>query len=336
MAEIDLSTQFMGYTLKNPIIAGASSLTSRMESIKKLEESGVGALVVKSLFEEQIKLEEYRMEGELHKNDDLHPEMITVFPELKHAGPDEHLGWVRKTKEELSIPVIGSLNAVNKDIWVDYAKQLAETGIDMLELNIYELDTSVDRSAESIEKEQVEAVEAVVKSLDIPVAVKIAPYYSSPLNFIKRLSEAGARGLVLFNRLFQPSINHQKEENEYSLNLSGANAYRLPLRFAGLLHDRIDADVCASGGINSADTIIKTMLAGAPAVQMVSALYAQSMVVVPKILGEIKEWMSSKEYYSTSDFIGKLSYKNNPNPELYTRAQYARALLHPEQYIRFE
>jgi dihydroorotate dehydrogenase (fumarate) len=326
----------MGYTLRNPIIAGASSLTSRMESIRKLEESGVGALVVKSLFEEQIKLEEYRLEGELHKNDDLHPEMITVFPDLKHAGPDEHLGWVRQAKEELTIPVIGSLNAVNKDMWVDYAKKLAETGIDMLELNIYELDTSLDRSAESIEKEQVEAVKAVVQSLDIPVSVKIAPYYSSPLNFIKRLSDAGASGLVLFNRLFQPSINHQREENDYSLNLSGANAYRLPLRFAGLLHGRMDADVCVSGGINSADTIIKSMLAGAPAVQMVSALYSQSMVIVPKILGEMKEWMSSKGYSSTDEFIGKLSYKNNPNPELYTRAQYARALLHPEQYIRLE
>jgi dihydroorotate dehydrogenase (fumarate) len=336
MAEVDLSTQYMGQTLKNPIIAGASSLTSRMESIRKLEESGVGALVVKSLFEEQIKLEEYRLANELHKDDNLHPEMLTVFPDLKHAGPEEHLSWVRKTKEELSIPVIGSLNAVNKDMWVDYAKQLAQTGIDMLELNIYELDTNIDRSAESIEKEQVEAVEEVVKNLDIPIAVKIAPYYTSPLNFIRRLSDAGASGLVLFNRLFQPSINHHREENDYSLNLSGANAYRVPLRFAGLLHGRIDADVCASGGINSADTVIKTMLAGASAVQMVSALYSQSMVIVPKILGEIKDWMADKGYSSPAEFIGKMSYKNNPHPELYTRAQYARALLHPDRYILFE
>jgi len=323
----------MGIELKNPIIAGASSLTSHMDSIKKLEDSGAGAIVVKSLFEEEIKLESYRHEQELHRNDDLYGEMLTVFPDLEHSGPEEHLSWVRKTKESLSIPVIGSLNATEPETWREYAKLLEETGVDGLELNFYRLPVDFDTEAAEVENEQVETAKKVVKEAKVPVSVKLSPYYTSPLNFMKKLDEAGVSGMVLFNRLFQPSINVGRMENDYSLNLSGANDYRLPLRFAGLLHGKVKASICASNGIQSAESLIKMLLAGADVVQMVSALYAHSIVIVPKALGELMNWMDEHGFNRIEDFAGKMSYENNPKPEMYTRAQYARALLHPEKYI---
>lgn len=329
----DLKTKYMGIDLKNPIIAGASSLTSHMDSIRKLEDAGVGAMVIKSLFEEQVQLESYRLQEELHKDDDYYAEMTHVFPELEHSGPDDHLHWIRKAKEETSIPIIASLNAVNRQTWIEYAKKMEETGADGLELNFYRLPIEFDVDARTVEKEQVDAVTEVVQSVNIPVSVKLSPYYTSPLYFIKQLDKAGVKGFVLFNRLFQPSININREENDYSLNLSNSNDYRLALRFAGLLHDQISGSVCASNGINSTESLIKVLLAGADVVQMVSALYSHSIVIVPKILGELKEWMNDKNYAGVQDFQGKLSYVKNPKPEIYTRAQYAKALLHPEKYI---
>ena len=329
----DLKTKYMGIDVKNPIIAGASGLTSHMSSIHKLEDAGVGAIVIKSLFEEQIQLESYKMKEDLHKDDDLYGEMLTIFPELEHSGPDDHLHWLRKAKEETSIPIIASLNAVNRQTWIDYAKKMEETGVDGLELNFYRLPVEFDVDARTVEKEQLEAVTEVVQSVNIPVSVKLSPYYSSPLYFIRQLDTSGVKGFVLFNRLFQPSIHIDREENDYSLNLSNSNDYRLALRFAGLLHGQIDASVCASNGVNSTESLIKVLLAGADVAQMVSALYSHSIVIVPKMLGELKEWMDDKNYKSLKDFQGKLSYAKNPKPEIYTRAQYARALLHPEKYI---
>ncbi len=332
----ELKTGYMGIDLKNPIIAGASSLTSHMDSIKKLEDAGTGAIVVKSLFEEQVKLESYRHEQQLHRDDNLYGEMLSVFPELEHSGPEEHLNWVRKTKESLSIPVIASLNATEAETWLEYAKLLEETGADGLELNFYRLPVGFEEEAPDVEKEQIENARKVVENLDIPVSVKLSPYYSSPLNFIKKLDEAGVQGMVLFNRLFQPSIHVNSMENDYSINLSGSNDYRLSLRFAGLLHEKLESSICASNGIQSTETLIKLLLAGADAVQMVSALYAHSIVIVPKILGELMNWMDERDFKEPSDFIGSLSMKNNPNPQMYTRAQYARALLHPDKYILFD
>jgi len=329
----DISTEYMGLKLKNPLIAGASSLTSNMNSIHKLEDAGVGALVIKSLFEEQVQLESYRLQEELQKDTDLYAEMISVFPDLKHAGPEEHLHWTRKAKEETSIPVIASLNAVNRSTWIDYAKQLEETGVDGLELNFYRLPVEFDVDSRTVEKEQLDAITEVVQSVKIPVSVKLSPYYSSPLYFIRQLDKAGVKGFVLFNRLFQPSININREENDYSLNLSNSNDYRLALRFSGLLQGQLQGSICASNGINSTENLIRVLLAGADVVQMVSALYSHSMVIVPKILGELKEWMEEKKYGAIKDFKGKLSYMNNQKPEIYTRAQYAKALLHPEKYI---
>jgi dihydroorotate dehydrogenase (fumarate) len=231
------------------------------------------------------------------------------------------------------VPVIGSLNATEPETWYEYAKLLEETGVDGLELNFYSLPVDFDTEAADVEKEQVETAKKVVKEVNVPVSVKLSPYYTSPLKFIKKLDDAGVSGMVLFNRLFQPSINVGRMENDYSLNLSGANDYRLPLRFAGLLHGNVQASICASNGIQSAESLIKMLLAGADVVQMVSALYAHSMVIVPKALGELMNWMDEHGFGRIEDFAGKLSYQNNPKPEMYTRAQYARALLHPEQYI---
>jgi len=208
--------------------------------------------------------------------------------------------------------------------------------VDGLELNFYRLPVSFDVDARTVEKEQLEALSVVVENVKIPVAVKLSPYYTSPLYFIRQLDRIGIKGFVLFNRMFQPSININREENDYSLNLSNSNDYRLALRFAGLLYGQIKGDICAGNGINSTENLIRVLLAGADAAQMVSALYSHSIVIVPKILGELKDWMNEKGYDTIDDFRGKMSYMKNPKPEIYVRAQYAKALLHPEKYLQLD
>ena len=203
-----LQTRYMGITLANPIIAGASDLTSNVDSIKRIEEAGAGAIVLKSLFEEQIQLERMKLEEDLDTGSELYSEMATIFPKLQHAGPKEHLMWVKKSRDAVKIPVIASLNAVSRDTWVEYAKQLADQGVDGLELNFFATPRDFDdRRDAAIEEEQLEAVREVRRAVKIPVAVKLSVFYSNPLNIIGRLDKEGVGGFVLFNRFFQPDIN---------------------------------------------------------------------------------------------------------------------------------
>lgn len=324
---IDLKTTYMGIELKNPIIAGASELSSDMEKIKKIEKAGAGALVIKSLFEEQIQLETYKFDEEQAKYDELHAEMITVHPDIEHAGPAEHLMWVRKAKEAVKIPVIGSLNCVNKDTWIEYAKKLTETGIDGLELNFYTVPTNFDKSGDQIENEQIEILKAIKQAVSIPVSVKLSTFYSNPLNFISKIDKVGVNGFVLFNQFFQPDINITREANTFPFNLSQRKDHRLPLRFSGLLYNKINGDVCASTGIMQGEDVIKMILAGADCVQVVSTLYKNKIDHISKMLDGMEQWMDQKGYKSLDDFRGKLSQKNMKDPWVYKRAQYIRLLL---------
>lgn len=328
-----IETRYCGLELKSPVIVGASKLTSDVATIKKAEAAGAGAVVIKSLFEEQIQFERYRHDEEMVQYDNWHAEMTDIFPEEEYAGAEEHLMWIRKTKEAVDLPVIASLNAVNRDTWVDWAKKLAETGADGLELNFYALPTDFSLSAAEIEDDQIGILKEVVKAVKIPVSVKLSPYYTNPLNVIKRMDEAGAAGFVLFNRLFQPNINIEKIENEYSYNLSAGNEYRLPLRYAGLLSGKIGASVCASSGIDSPETAVKLLLAGADAVQMVTGIYRNSMDFITQVNDELKRWMRSKGFESVQDFKGRLSAEKNDDPKIYSRSQYVRLLLNPWDYI---
>ncbi|HHS13536.1 MAG TPA: dihydroorotate dehydrogenase-like protein [bacterium] len=324
---MNMQTQYLGLTLRNPVIVGACRYTADMKSIKQIEEAGAGALVIKSLFEEQVRLESLKLNQDLHKYDDLHAEMVTLFPELKHAGPDEHLMWTRKAKEAVSVPVIASLNCVNREVWLEYAKQLAETGVDALELNFYHMPADFGQSGKEIEAEQSRLLKEIKRSVDIPVSVKLTPFYTNMLDFINELDETGVQGYVLFNRLFQPFIDVEKEEHVFPLYLSPSDASRLPLRYVGLLHGFTPADLCAATGIYTGEDVARMILAGADCVQVVSALYKNGIQAVQTIIGQFEAWMKKRGYTSIEEFKGKMSRKNIPDPWVYRRAQYVQMLM---------
>ncbi|MCG8451631.1 MAG: dihydroorotate dehydrogenase-like protein [Spirochaetales bacterium] len=326
----DLKSVYMGIELKNPVIAGASELTSNMDAIKRIEDSGAGALVIKSLFEEQIQLERARFDEEQHKYDDIHAEMTSIYPNLEHSGPEQHLMWVRKTKETVSVPVFASLNAVNQETWVEWAKKLRDTGVDGLELNFFANPERHEESAELLEQEQLDTVRAVTKDLGIPVSVKLSVFYTAPLATAKRFGEAGAAGLVLFNKFFHPDIDPEAEKFALPLNLSTTTDSRLPLRYAGLLYGDTRASVCTSGGIMDGLDVAKMILAGADVVQVVSTLYRNKITQIGRILNDLSAWMDGKGYASLADFRGKLSRKNSTDPWAYKRAQYAKLLMKPD------
>jgi dihydroorotate dehydrogenase (fumarate) len=328
----NLQTRYMGITLANPIIVGACDLTSNVDSIKRIEEAGAGAIVLKSLFEEQSQLEKMKLEEDLEKGSEVYSEMTTIFPTLQHAGPKEHLMWVKKSREAVKIPVFASLNAVSRDTWVEYAKQLADLGVNGLELNFFATPRDFQTTGAAVEEEQVAAVREVRRAVRIPVAVKLSIFYSNPLNLISRLDGEGVSGFVLFNRFFQPDINVDSQSMAQPFNFSIQADNRLPLRFAGLLHGRIKADVCASTGIMTGKDVAKMILAGASTVQVVTALYRNGVKSIATMLEELTRWMDGKSYGTLEDFRGKLSAKNAADPWAYTRAQYAKLLLSPKEF----
>ena len=330
----NLSTTYMGIKLKNPLILGASNLVTKPESIKEVVDAGIGAIVYKSLFEEQIQLESLQMDEDLAEYENRNAEMTNLFPGLEHAGPKEHIYNVKKLKESVDVPVFASLNAIYEPTWVDYAKELEATGVDGLEINLYAVPGYFEVKGQSIEDKQVQIVKAIKKAVNIPVSVKVSLYYTNPLNFIKKIDEAGADAYVLFNRFFQPEIDIDKEEYFYPWELSGEKDYMMALRFAGLLYGNLDGSICASRGIHSSEDVIKMILAGADAVQVVSTIYKNSPSVVTNILTGLNEWMEKKEYKSLADFRGKLSRKNMKDPFTYQRAQYVDILMKSEEVFK--
>lgn len=325
----DLSTTYMGIPLRNPLIVGASSLTANLDSAKRIEEMGAGALVTPSLFEEQIQLERFEFDESLHREDCRSAEMITVVPHVEHGGPKEHLAWVRRVKEAVRIPVIASLNAVNKETWLDYAKRLEETGVDGLECNLFASPREGQQEGAAIEREQIELIQELKKTAAIPVSVKLSFFYTNPLNVIHRMDEAGASAFVLFNRLFDPDIDVQQEKNSLPINLSHEADYRLPLRYAGLLEGTIHADICASTGIFTGEDVVRMILAGATTVQTVSGVLRHGLTHIQVLLKFLAEWMDRRDYGTLASFRGKLSRRNSRDPWIYARAQYVKLLMDP-------
>ncbi len=325
----NLTTRYMGLELKNPVIVGASNLVTDIENLKRIEKAGAAAIVYKSLFEEQIQLENLELHERLTEYEERHAEMITLFPG-SGSGPDypaDYLYKLRKAKEAVSIPLFASLNAMNNETWVEYATKIQETGVDGIELNFYTVPEKFDRDFNDTEGLQIKTLQQVRSAISIPIAVKLSPFYTNPLKFIKDLDKAGANALVLFNRLFQPDIDVETEQHHFPYNLSNAEDKRLPMRFAGLLHGNIDASVCASSGIFNGYDVIKMILAGAGCVQIVSTLYINQIEVIGSILGEIERWMDSRRYENIDGFRGKLSYRNTKNKLPYRRAQYIDYLM---------
>ncbi len=331
---IDLTTHYLGLQLKNPIIAGSSNLSTDLSILKRLEDSGASAIVYKSLFEEQIQLERHQLDEDLDEYSERNAEMISIFPSLEHAGPQEHLENLRKAKGSIGIPLIASLNAVYKESWIDYAQLLEQTGVDALELNFYSIPNKFDKDSKGIELEQLDILKAIIGKAKIPVSIKLSPYYTNPLYLIKQIDDLGVKGFVLFNKLFQPEINVEEEKHITPWNLSEPGEKRLALRFAGLLHKRIKANICSSTGIFEGKDVAAMILAGADVVQVVSALYRHKPEHITKMIEDLKTWMEKKGYTSLGSFRGKLSASSLNDPFIYKRAQYVDALLSSEDLLK--
>jgi len=330
----NLKTKFMGLELRNPLIIGSCNLSTNQDNLRKMEEAGAGAVVLKSLFEEQIQLESYQMEQELEAYNERNAEMTSLFPALQHAGPKEHLMMVKNAKKTVSIPVIASLNAVYRATWVEYAKMLEETGVDAIELNFYAVPRDIKKTGESVENEQVEIVKEVKSSVSVPVCVKLSPFYANPLNIISQMDNAGADGFVIFNRFFQPDIDLGKEAHISHFPMSSEEDNKLPMRFTGLLYGNIKAGICSNTGIQNGKDVIKMILTGADCVQVVGTLYKNKIGYITNILSDIESWMEAKKYKSIGDFRGKLSNKKINDPFVYKRAQYVDLLIKSDQIFK--
>lgn len=331
---IDLKTKYLGLELKNPVILGASNLVTKVDHIKKAEEFGAAAVVYKSLFEEQIQLESAQLDEQLNEYSERNAEMIKIFPKIEHAGPEEHLFNLAQMKKSVGIPVIASLNAILHESWVKYAKQIEDVGVDALELNFYYAPREIKYDGHELINQQVEILKAVKSKVNIPVSVKLSPFYANPLNLVSKLEEAGADGFVLFNRMFQPDIDMETEEHFTPFNLSNPIDNRLPLRFSGLLYGEIKADICANTGIFTGQDVAKMILAGAGCVQVVSTVYKNKLEYLKTIISDLEEWMNKKGYNSLDDFRGKLSNKKINDLFVYKRAQYIDLLLKSDEVMK--
>jgi dihydroorotate dehydrogenase (fumarate) len=324
----------MGISLKNPVIVGSSNLVNNSDMLRKLQDAGAAAIVYKSLFEEQIQLESIQFQDEMELYNERNAEMISLFPGMEHAGPEEHLSKLREAKALLDIPLIASLNCVFNETWVEYAKLIEKTGVDGLELNFFSVPRDFDTEAKSIEDEQVAVVEEVCKSISIPVSVKLSPFYTNPLQLIARMSKAGAKAFVLFNRMFEPDINLDSLQHSTPFNLSNEGDYRLALRYAGVLYNNIPSSVCASSGIYSGNDAAKMILAGASAVQVVSAIYKHKPDLIGNIISDLESFMDKNNFENLDSFRGLLSKSKVKDPYVYKRAQYIDLLLHSDQIFK--
>jgi dihydroorotate dehydrogenase (fumarate) len=329
-----LNTTYMGIQLKNPVIIGACNLTLDPDVARRMEDAGAAAIVFKSLFEEQINLESIQLEEDLREYTERNAEMISLFPDVVHAGPDEHLEKLAAVKTALGIPVIGSLNCVNKSTWVNYALELQKTGVDALELNFYANPKDKTQSAESIEKEQLEILKDVKDKITIPLSVKLSPFYSNPLQIISQMDKVGVDGFVLFNRLFQPDIDIDKQDMINPFNLSQAGDYKLPLRYAGLLYTQIKGDICSNTGIFNGEDMVKVVLAGAQVGQIVSTIYKNKIPHISSVINELEQWMDRNNYSGLDEFRGKLAKVNTKDPYAYRRAQYVDLLMKPVEIMK--
>lgn len=323
----DLSTTYLGLKLRNPIIVGACNLVTDMNAVKKIEEAGAAAIVYKSLFEEQIQIERMQHDDQLEEYNERNAEMVSLFPKIEHAGPEQHLLNLRKVVEAVDIPVIASLNCVYDVSWVEYAEKLAETGVAAIELNFYDTPRDVNKPGKEITDQQIAVLKKVKQSVKIPVSVKLSPFYTNPLNVISRMDETGVDGFVLFNRIFQPDIDIETEKLVFPWFLSNEGDYRLALRFAGLMGGQINADICGNKGILKGSDMIQLLLAGASAVQVVTTLYKNGIGQITNMINDLNVWMEKKQYAGIEDFKGKLSKKNINDPLAYRRSQYIDILM---------
>lgn len=325
---INLTTTYLGLTLRTPLVPSASPLSEEIDNIKKMEDAGASAVVLHSLFEEQITHEVYELHHHLTQGTESFAESLTYFPEPQDfvLGPEEYLDHIRKAKAAVSIPIIASLNARTDGAWSEYAKHFEEAGADAMELNIYNIPTDMKLTGAQVEETYINIVKAVKAAVKIPVAVKLSPFFSNFANMARCLDEAGADGLVLFNRFYQPDIDLENLEVEPRVLLSTPQAMRLPLRWIAILYGRIKANLAATGGIHKAEDVIKMLMVGANVTMLCSALLKHGIDLIRVIENGMRQWMEEHEYNSVIQMQGSMSQINCPDPSAFERAQYMRAL----------
>jgi dihydroorotate dehydrogenase (fumarate) len=325
---MDLSTTYLGLKLRNPLVPAASPLSHELENIKKMEDAGAAAVVMHSLFEEQLRLELYELQHHLTQGTESFPEALTYFPEPSdlQVGPEEYCRNIARAREAVGIPIIGSLNGSSLGGWTDYARQIQQAGAHALELNIYYIPTDVDQPGTDVEKNYIDIMQAVKSAVSIPVAVKLSPFFSNFANMAKRLDQAGANGLVLFNRFYQPDIDLDTLEVVPNILLSTPMAMRLPMRWIAILHGQINASLAATSGIHRAQDVLKMLMVGADVAMLCSVLLRRGIDHLRTVEKELVQWMGEHEYESVEQLQGSLSQQNCPDPSAYERAQYMRAI----------
>ncbi|MCZ2128500.1 MAG: dihydroorotate dehydrogenase-like protein [Anaerolineales bacterium] len=324
----ELSTEYLGLTLKNPLVASASPMSKKIEKAQRLEDAGVAAIVMYSLFEEQIINESLELDHFLSRGADSFAEALTYLPDggMYSVSPEKYLNHLAALKKSLRIPVIGSLNGVSKGGWTQYAKRIEDVGADALELNLYFLFTDPNLTAAELEDAQVELVAEVKSAIRIPLAVKLSPFITSLPNFAKRIVDAGANGLVLFNRFYQPDFDLDELNIVHNLDLSASADLRLPLRWISILYGKVNADFALTSGVHSAKDAIKAMMAGAKVAMMASNLLHNGEKVIPSMLNDMQTWMTEREYESVRQMQGSMSQKNVREPAAFERANYMKVL----------
>ncbi len=325
---MELTTHYMGLRLRTPLVVAASPLSEELDNIKKMEDMGAAAVVLYSLFEEQLRHDRFELHHHLEHGTFSSPESLTYFPEPRefHLGPEEYLKHIADAKKAVRIPVIASLNGSSVGGWTQHAKLIQQAGADALELNIYYIPTDMDVAGADVEQAYLDILKAVKSEVTIPVAVKLSPFFSNFANMAKRLDDAGANGLVLFNRFYQPDIDLESLEVKPNILLSTPMAMRVPLRWIAILYDRVRASLAATSGIHRASDVLKMLMAGADVTMLCSTLIRHGIPQIRAIERDLIAWMEEHEYISVQQLRGSLSQKNSDNPSAFERAQYMRAL----------
>ncbi len=325
---VDLTTQYLGINLKNPLVVSASPLSKKVDTSIRMEQAGVSAIVMYSLFEEQIIRESLKLHADLTCGTESFSEALTYLPDygMYSIGPEKYLEVIEKTKKAVSIPVIGSLNGNTPGGWTEYARKIEQAGADALELNMYDLATDPDISAGELEERYINLVGEIRKSVRLPLAVKLSPFFTSLPNFGRRLVEAGANGLVLFNRFYQPDFDLEELEVTPNLVLSNSTELRLPLRWIAILYGRVHTDFALTSGVHTAEDVIKAIMAGASVAMTTSALLHEGLKLAPVLLDGVQSWMVEHEYESIQQMKGSMSQRAVADPSTYERANYMTVL----------
>jgi len=325
---VDLTTTYLGLKLKNPLVASPSPVSEKVENVKRLEEAGVAAVVMYSLFEEQVIHESLELDHYLNQGTESFAEALTYFPNMGRysLAPEKYIERLQKTKLAVNIPVMGSLNGVSTGGWIEYAQKIQDAGADALELNLYYLPNDLNLTSTELEENSLKLVGNIRRSIKIPLAVKLAPFYSAIPNFAKHLVEAGADGLVLFNRFYQPDLDLENLEVVPNLVLSTSDALRLPLRWIAILYGKVKVDLALTSGVHTAEDALKAVMAGANVAMSTSAILKRGVAAIEQILTGMQAWMVEHEYESVTQMRGSMSQGAVADPAAFERANYMKVL----------